>query len=143
MEITHQQKIERLEAERRQLEDRIRRLKRAAQTAERKKLTRAKIILGALILRDYQPLLRQLITQASPRTPSFCAPCFLRLRRKRHVGRLEPVSGHPCASDFRATGAFRRKAKLDFAKMHINRVEQAYKRDPSDFVHLHLSADPR
>jgi hypothetical protein len=63
MEITHQQKIERLEAERRQLEDRIRRLKRAAQTAERKKLTRAKIILGALILRDYQPLLRQLITQ--------------------------------------------------------------------------------
>jgi hypothetical protein len=68
MEIatTHRQKIEKLEIERRQLEERIRRLKRAAQTAERKKLTRAKIILGALVLRDHQPLLRQLIAEASP-----------------------------------------------------------------------------
>ena len=67
MEITtsHRQKIEKLETERRQLEDRIRRLKRAAQTAERKKLTRAKIILGALVLRDHQSLLRQLIAEAS------------------------------------------------------------------------------
>jgi LPS O-antigen subunit length determinant protein (WzzB/FepE family) len=75
MEITHQQKIERLEAERRQLEDRIRRLKRAVQTAERKKLTRAKI-LGALILRDYQPLLRQLITQASPQNAELLRSVF-------------------------------------------------------------------
>ena len=68
METTpsHQQKIDRLEAERRQLEDRIRRLKRAAQNAERKRLTRAKIILGALVLRDHKPLLSQLITEASP-----------------------------------------------------------------------------
>ena len=67
MEITtsHCHKIEKLETERRQIEDRIRRLKRAAQTAERKKLTRAKIILGALVLRDHQPLLRQLIAEAS------------------------------------------------------------------------------
>jgi len=51
MQITtsHQQKIERLKAERQQIDDRLRRLQRAAQTAERKKLTRAKIILGALI----------------------------------------------------------------------------------------------
>jgi len=68
MEITttHRQKIEKLESERRQIEDRIRRLKHAAQTAERKKLTRAKIILGALVLRDHQPMLRQLIAEASP-----------------------------------------------------------------------------
>jgi hypothetical protein len=68
MEITttHRQKIEKLESERRQIEDRIRRLKHAAQTAERKKLTRAKIILGALVLRDHQSLLRQLIAEASP-----------------------------------------------------------------------------
>jgi len=63
--ISPQQKIERLEAERRQLEDRIRRLKRSAQTAERKKLTRAKIIIGALVLRDHQPLLQRLIAEAS------------------------------------------------------------------------------
>lgn len=68
MEITttHRQKIEKLESERRQIEDRIRRLKHAAQTAERKKLTRAKIILGALVLRNHQSLLRQLIAEASP-----------------------------------------------------------------------------
>lgn len=63
--LSPQQKIERLEAERRQLEDRIRRLKRSAQTVERKKLTRAKIIIGALILRDHQPLLPRLIAGAS------------------------------------------------------------------------------
>jgi uncharacterized protein (UPF0335 family) len=45
--ITHHHKIERLEAEKRQLEDRIRQLKHAAQTAERKRLTRVKIILGS------------------------------------------------------------------------------------------------
>jgi hypothetical protein len=41
-EISHHHKIERLEAEKRQLEDRIRQLKHAAHTAERKRLTRAK-----------------------------------------------------------------------------------------------------
>ena len=73
---SHQQKIDRLEAERRQLEDRIRRLKRAAQTAERKRLTRAKIILGALVLRDHQPLLRQLITEASPQDAELLRSVF-------------------------------------------------------------------
>jgi LPS O-antigen subunit length determinant protein (WzzB/FepE family) len=68
MQITtsHQQKIERLEAEKRQIDDRLRRMRRAAQTAERKKITRAKIILGALVLRDHQRLLPQLIAQAAP-----------------------------------------------------------------------------
>ena len=63
--ITNQQKIERLETEKKRLEDRIRQLKKAAQTTERKRLTRAKIILGALVLRDHQALLRQLISEAS------------------------------------------------------------------------------
>ncbi len=78
MEITtsHRQKIEKLESERRQIEDRIRRLKHAAQTAERKKLTRAKIILGALILRDHQPLLRQLIAEAAPQDAELLRSVF-------------------------------------------------------------------
>jgi len=78
MQITtsHQQKIERLEAERRQIEDRLRRLKRAAQTAERKKLTRAKIILGALVLRDHQRLLPQLIAQAAPEDAKLLRSAF-------------------------------------------------------------------
>jgi hypothetical protein len=63
--ISHHQKIERLEAEKRQLEDRIRQLKHAAQTAERKRLTRAKIILGSLVLRNHAELLRRLIAEAS------------------------------------------------------------------------------
>jgi len=77
METTpsHRQKIDRLEAERRQLEDRIRRLKRAAQTAERKRLTRAKIILGALVVRDH-PLLRQLMAQASPQDADLLRSVF-------------------------------------------------------------------
>jgi hypothetical protein len=64
-EISHHHKIERLEAEKRQLEDRIRQLKHAAHTAERKRLTRAKIILGSLVLRNHAELLRQLIAEAS------------------------------------------------------------------------------
>ena len=64
--ISHQQKIERLETEKRQLENRIRQLKHAAHTAERKRLTRAKIILGSLVLRNHVELLRQLIAEASP-----------------------------------------------------------------------------
>jgi hypothetical protein len=64
--ISHQQKIERLEAEKRQLDDRIRQLKHAAQTAERKRLTRAKIIVGSLVLRNHAELLPKLITEASP-----------------------------------------------------------------------------
>lgn len=68
MKITtsSQQKLERLEAEKKNLEDRIRQLKRSAQTAERKRMTRAKIILGALVLRDHQPLLKQIVAKASP-----------------------------------------------------------------------------
>ncbi|MFA7346076.1 MAG: hypothetical protein WC003_17395 [Terrimicrobiaceae bacterium] len=78
MEITtsHRQKIERLEAERQQLEDRIRRLKHAAQTAERKKLTRAKIILGALVLRDHQAILPELISKASPQDAEILTSAF-------------------------------------------------------------------
>lgn len=78
MEITtsHRQKIERLEAERRQLEDRIRRLKHAAQTTERKRLTRAKIILGALVLRDHQALLCQIIEKASPQDADILRSVF-------------------------------------------------------------------
>ena len=64
--ISNHQKIERLEAEKRQLEDRIRQLKHAAQTAERKRLTRAKIILGSLMLRNHSASLPQLIAEASP-----------------------------------------------------------------------------
>ena len=63
--ISHQQKIERLETEKRQLENRIRQLKHAAHTAERKRLTRAKIILGSLVLRNHVELLRHLIAEAS------------------------------------------------------------------------------
>ena len=64
--LSHQQKIERLETEKRQLENRIRQLKHAAHTAERKRLTRAKIILGSLVLRNHVELLRHLIAEASP-----------------------------------------------------------------------------
>ena len=64
--ISHHQKIERLEAEKRQIEDRIKQLKHAAQTAERKRLTRVKIILGSLMLRNHSELLPQLIAEASP-----------------------------------------------------------------------------
>ena len=64
--LTNQQKIERLETEKRQLETRIRQLKNAAHTAERKRLTRAKIILGSLVLRNHAELLPKLITEASP-----------------------------------------------------------------------------
>ena len=64
--ISHQQKIERLETEKRQLENRIRQLKHATQTVERRRLTRAKIILGSLVLRNHVELLLQLIAEASP-----------------------------------------------------------------------------
>jgi hypothetical protein len=74
--ISHRQKIERLEAERRQIEDRIRRLKQTAQTAERKKLTRAKIIIGALVLRDHQSLLQRLIAEASPQDAELLRSVF-------------------------------------------------------------------
>ncbi len=71
-----QQKIARLETERQQLEERIRLLKRAAQTAERKKLTRAKIILGALVLRDHQSLLPDLLSKASPQDAEILISAF-------------------------------------------------------------------
>jgi len=84
MQITtsHQQKIERLETERRQIDDRLRQLKRAAQTAERKKLTRAKIVLGALVLRDHQRLLPQLIAQASPQDAELLRSAFPSLAKE-------------------------------------------------------------
>lgn len=74
--ISHQQKIERLEAERRQIDERLRRMRRAAQTVERKKITRAKIILGALVLRGHQRLLPQLIAQAAPQDADFLRSAF-------------------------------------------------------------------
>ena len=63
--ITHQEKIDRLEVEKKRLEDRIRQIKRAAHTTERKRLTRAKIIIGSLVLRDHQQFLARLIAGAS------------------------------------------------------------------------------
>ena len=74
--ITHQQKIERLEAEKRQLEDRIRQFKHAAQTAERKRLTRVKIILGSLMLKNHSELLPQLIAGASAQDAEFLRSFF-------------------------------------------------------------------
>lgn len=76
--ISHQQKIERLETEKRQLEDRIRQLKHAAHTAERKRLTRAKIILGSLLLRNHVELLCQLIVEASPQDEELLRSVFPR-----------------------------------------------------------------
>jgi hypothetical protein len=74
--ITHQHKIERLESEKRQLENRIRQLKYAALTAERKRLTRVKIILGSLMLRNHSNLLPQLIAEASPQDGEFLLSVF-------------------------------------------------------------------
>jgi hypothetical protein len=74
--ITHHHKIEKLEAEKRQLEDRIRQLKHAAQTAERKRLTRVKIMLGSLMLRNHSELLPQLIAEASPQDADFLQSFF-------------------------------------------------------------------
>jgi hypothetical protein len=74
--ITHHQKIEKLEAEKRQFEDRMRQLKHAAQTAERKRLTRVKIILGSLMLRDHSELLPQLIAEASTQDADFLRSFF-------------------------------------------------------------------
>ena len=80
--INHHQKIEKLEAERRRLEDRIRQLKHAAQTAERKRLTRVKIILGSLMLRNHSELLPQLIGEASPQDAEFLRSFFPRTSKK-------------------------------------------------------------
>jgi len=74
--ITHQEKIDRLEVEKKRLEDRIRQLKRAAHTTERKRLTRAKIILGSLVLRDHQQLLARLIATASYQDAEFLHTVF-------------------------------------------------------------------
>ena len=84
MEIpnTHHQKIERLEAEKRQLEDRIRQLKHAAQTAERKRLTRAKIILGSLMLKNHAELLSKLVDEASPQDRELLHSVFPNAARK-------------------------------------------------------------
>jgi len=78
MQITtsHQQKIKRLEEEKQQIEERLRRMKRAAQTAERKKQTRAKIILGALILSNHPKLVPQLIALASPQDAGLLCSAF-------------------------------------------------------------------
>jgi hypothetical protein len=80
--ITHHQKIEKLEAEKRQLEDRIRQLKHAAQTAERKRLTRVKIILGSLMLRSHSEFLPQLIAEASPQDADFLRSFFPRVLKE-------------------------------------------------------------
>lgn len=88
--ITHRQKIERLEAEKRQLENRIRQLKQAAQTAERKRLTRVKITLGSLMLTNHSELLPQLIAEASPQDADFLRSFFPRTVKKE--------SGSPASS---------------------------------------------
>jgi LPS O-antigen subunit length determinant protein (WzzB/FepE family) len=88
--ISNHQKIERLEAEKRQLEDRIRQLKHAAQTAERKRLTRAKIILGALMLRSHSELLPQLIAEASPQDGELLRSVFPNAARKDSTSRASP-----------------------------------------------------
>jgi LPS O-antigen subunit length determinant protein (WzzB/FepE family) len=80
--ISTHQKIERLEAEKRQLEDRIRQLKHAAQTAERKRLTRAKIIFGSLVLKNHSELLPQLIAEASPQDGELLRSVFPNAARK-------------------------------------------------------------
>jgi uncharacterized protein (DUF3084 family) len=80
--ISHQQKIERLETEKRQLENRIRQLKHEAQTAERKRLTRVKIILGSLMLRNHSELLPQLIAEASPQDADFLRSVFPRASKE-------------------------------------------------------------
>jgi hypothetical protein len=77
--ISRHQRIERLEAEKKQLEDRIRQLKHAAQTTERKRLTRVKIILGSLLLRNHPELLPQLIAEASPQDAEFLRSFFPRI----------------------------------------------------------------
>jgi uncharacterized protein (DUF3084 family) len=88
--ISHQQKIERLETEKRQLEDRIRQLKHAAQTAERKRLTRAKIILGALMLRNHGELLPQLIAEASPQDGELLRSVFPNAARNDSLSPASP-----------------------------------------------------
>jgi hypothetical protein len=81
--ITDHHKIERLEAEKRQIEHRIRQLKRTAQTAERKRLTRVKIILGSLLLRNHSELVPQLIAEASPQDADFLRSCFPRIVKEQ------------------------------------------------------------
>ena len=88
--ISNHQKIERLEAEKRQLEDRIRQLKHAAQSAERKRLTRAKIILGSLILRNHSELLPHLITEASPQDGELLRSVFPNAAKKESPSAAAP-----------------------------------------------------
>jgi LPS O-antigen subunit length determinant protein (WzzB/FepE family) len=88
--IPNHQKIERLEAEKRQLEDRIRQLKHAAQTAERKRLTRAKIILGSLMLRNHSELLAQLIAEASPQDGELLRSVFPNAAKKDSPSTASP-----------------------------------------------------
>jgi uncharacterized protein (DUF3084 family) len=88
--ITHHHKIERLEAEKRQLEDRIRQLKHAAQTAERKRLTRVKIILGSVILRNHLDLVPQLIAEASPQDADFLRSFFPRIVKEQSGSPASP-----------------------------------------------------
>jgi hypothetical protein len=88
--ISNHQKIERLETEKRQLEDRIRQLKHAAQTAERKRLTRAKIILGSLILRNHGELLPQLIAEAPPQDGELLRSVFPNAARKESPSTASP-----------------------------------------------------
>jgi hypothetical protein len=88
--LSHQQKIERLETEKRQLENRIRLLKHAAHTAERKRLTRAKIILGALVLRNHVELLRHLIAEASPQDGELLRSVFPNAAKEDAPSSLQP-----------------------------------------------------
>jgi hypothetical protein len=86
----HHQKIERLEAEKRQLEDRIRQLRHAAHTAERKRRTRAKIILGSLMLRNHSELLPQLIAEASAQDAELLCSLFPNAARRDSPSAASP-----------------------------------------------------
>jgi LPS O-antigen subunit length determinant protein (WzzB/FepE family) len=92
--ISRHQKIERLEAEKRQLEDRIKQLKHAAQTAERKRLTRVKIILGSLMLRNHSELLPQLIGEASSQDAELLRSYFPGILRRSLTRLLQLSKGN-------------------------------------------------
>jgi hypothetical protein len=105
----HQQKIERLETEKRQLEDRIKQLKHAVHTAERKRLTRAKIIVGSLVLRNHIELLRQLIAEASPQDGELLRSVFPYATKETHPHWFS-LSREPLWKEHRqATGAFQER----------------------------------
>ena len=107
--LSHQQKIERLETEKRQLENRIRQLKHAAHTAERKRLTRAKIILGSLVLRNHVELFASSLPRLLRKMENFCGRSFPMQRRKTRPHWFS-LSRRPLWKEHRqATGALQER----------------------------------